>query len=55
MLEAEIVSENELMSKILLHVENLVKSFGSIKAVNGLSFEVKSGEVFGLPIVAPTR
>lgn len=32
----------------LLKVENLYKDFGSIKAVDGISFEVKRGEVFGL-------
>lgn len=31
-----------------LRVENLYKSFGSIKAVDGISFEVNKGEVFGL-------
>ncbi|MFX0063388.1 MAG: ABC transporter ATP-binding protein [Candidatus Hermodarchaeota archaeon] len=47
-LTSEVVSENDLALKILLHVESLVKSFGSVKAVNKLSFDVKSGEVFGL-------
>ena len=28
--------------------ENLVKHFGEVKALNGLSFEVRAGEVFGL-------
>ncbi|MEA4846874.1 MAG: ABC transporter ATP-binding protein [Clostridiaceae bacterium] len=32
----------------LLKVENLCKSFGSIRAVDGISFEVGRGEVFGL-------
>lgn len=32
----------------LLKVENLCKSFGSTKAVDGISFEVNRGEVFGL-------
>lgn len=32
----------------MLKVENLCKSFGSIKAVDNISFEVKRGEVFGL-------
>ncbi len=32
----------------MLKVENLYKEFGSIKAVNGISFEVKKGQVFGL-------
>lgn len=32
----------------MLKVENLYKSFGNIIAVDGISFEVKKGEVFGL-------
>ena len=31
-----------------MEVENLKKYFGDIKAVDGLSFKVRSGEVFGL-------
>jgi len=31
-----------------VEVENLVKSFGDFRAVDGLSFSVKHGEVFGL-------
>ena len=33
---------------MLLKVENLQKNFGSISAVDGISFKVKKGEVFGL-------
>lgn len=32
----------------MLKVDNLYKSFGNIRAVEGISFEVKKGEVFGL-------
>jgi ABC-2 type transport system ATP-binding protein len=32
----------------MLKVENLQKSYGNIKAVDGIAFEVKKGEVFGL-------
>lgn len=32
----------------MLKAENLYKSFGNIKAVDGISFEVKRGEIFGL-------
>jgi ABC-2 type transport system ATP-binding protein len=30
----------------MIHVENLVKSFGDVVAVNGISFDVAAGEVF---------
>lgn len=33
---------------MLLKVENLHKNFGNINAVDGISFEVRKGEVFGL-------
>lgn len=32
----------------MLKVENLYKDFGNVKAVEGISFEVKKGQVFGL-------
>ena len=32
----------------MIEVNNLKKYFGDVKAVNGISFEVKKGEVFGL-------
>ncbi len=32
----------------MLQVKSLVKSFGEIKAVNNISFEVKNGRIFGL-------
>lgn len=31
-----------------VEVKNLVKTFGSIRAVDGVSFEVREGEIFGL-------
>ena len=34
--------------KTVLVVHNLKKYFGSVKAVDGLSFEVKPGEIYGL-------
>jgi len=34
--------------KIILKVENLQKSYGGKKAVDGISFEVKKGEIFGI-------
>jgi len=32
----------------MLKIENLYKNYGNIRAVDGISFEVKRGEVFGL-------
>lgn len=32
----------------IIQVNNLVKQYGALRAVDGLSFEVRSGEVFGL-------
>ncbi len=32
----------------ILRVENLQKSYGGVKAVDGISFEVKKGEIFGI-------
>ena len=33
---------------VMVQVKNLMKFFGNIIAVNGLSFEVRSGEIYGL-------
>src|SRR3979411_2164438 len=30
----------------MIHVANLVKTFGDVKAVDGISFDVKQGEIF---------
>lgn len=32
----------------LLEVENVAKAFGSLKAVDGVSFKVEAGEIFGI-------
>ncbi|MDP1546872.1 MAG: ABC transporter ATP-binding protein [Anaerolineales bacterium] len=36
------------MNNILVHAENLYKSFNDIHAVNGVSLQIKSGEIYGL-------
>ncbi|MFY8019263.1 MAG: ABC transporter ATP-binding protein [Inhella sp.] len=36
------------MSEVLLKVDKLVRHFGGVKAVNGVSFDVRQGEVFAL-------
>ena len=36
------------MGEVLLRVENLSQYFGSLKAVDNVSFDIKKGEVFGL-------
>ncbi len=36
------------MTEIVLKCENLKKYYGKIKAVDGISFEIKKGEVYGL-------
>lgn len=33
---------------IIIHVKNLVKKYGELIAVNGISFDVSKGEIFGL-------
>ncbi|PIS07862.1 hypothetical protein COT78_01345 [Candidatus Berkelbacteria bacterium CG10_big_fil_rev_8_21_14_0_10_43_13] len=34
--------------KNVIVIKNLVKQYGELVAVNGISFEVKQGEIFGL-------
>ncbi|MBB6632059.1 ABC transporter ATP-binding protein [Clostridium algidicarnis] len=36
------------MSEIIIKVDNFGKCYGDFKAVDGISFEVKSGEIFGI-------
>jgi len=37
-----------MMNHVMISVKNLKKFFGDVKAVNGISFDVNKGEVFGL-------
>lgn len=36
------------MSDVILQVKDLRKNYGDLKAVDGISFEVKKGEIFGI-------
>ena len=36
------------MPEPVIHVENLMRSYGAVQAVRGVSFDVREGEVFGL-------
>lgn len=36
------------MGEVVLRADNLVKEYNSVKAVNGISFEIKAGEIVGL-------
>src|SRR6187455_784453 len=36
------------MTNIIISVKELVKNYGSFHAVNGISFDVYEGEIFGL-------
>ncbi|MGD0406311.1 MAG: ATP-binding cassette domain-containing protein, partial [Candidatus Bathyarchaeia archaeon] len=36
------------LSSAIVKVEKLSKTFGNLKAVDNVSFEIKEGEIFGL-------
>ena len=36
------------MHQPIISVQNLIKDYGSLRAVNDISFDVKAGEIFGL-------
>jgi len=36
------------MTNVVVDVKNLIKNYGEVKAVNGLSFQVMTGETFGM-------
>lgn len=39
----------------LIHVENLVKTFGEVKAVDGVSFHVDAGEILRILVCVSRR
>ena len=41
------LERKSVVSKEIIEVQNLYKSFGSVRAVDGISFSVRAGEVFG--------
>ena len=36
------------LSSAIVNVQKLSKTFGTLKAVDNISFEIKEGEIFGL-------
>ena len=42
------VAQTEHHSEVIIRVQNLVRRFGDFVAVNGVSFDVHRGEIFGL-------
>jgi ABC-2 type transport system ATP-binding protein len=47
MMKTEMQDRSENSSQIMVRAEHLAKSFGKIKAVDDVSFEIKIGEIFG--------
>ena len=47
MMKTEMADTREDSSQIMVKAEHLAKSFGKIKAVDDVSFEIKVGEIFG--------
>jgi ABC-2 type transport system ATP-binding protein len=45
--QQESVSVQESQRPLMVKVENLSKQFGQLKAVDGVSFEIREGEIFG--------
>ena len=40
--------QNNMSNEVLLETENLVKTFGAFRAVDGLNLQVRAGEMVGL-------
>ncbi|WP_243751681.1 ABC transporter ATP-binding protein [Niastella caeni] len=40
--------QEQLMSKVIISVKDLIKNYGQFEAVKGISFDVIEGEIFGL-------
>ena len=47
MMKTEMADSPNSSSEIMVKVEHLSKSFGKLKAVDDVSFEIKVGEIFG--------
>ena len=45
--ESVTVQENFSQRPVIVKSENLTKTFGTLKAVDGVSFEIREGEIFG--------
>src|SRR5689334_17729447 len=43
-----LVNCRRMEKKTIISVSNLVKNYGNFKAVKGISFDVREGEIFGL-------
>src|SRR5512138_2994051 len=41
-------SSNNMSNEVLLETENLVRTFGSFRAVDGLDLQIRAGEMVGL-------
>lgn len=48
LLASEHTAQHHLPDDIILRLENLSMTFGGLKAVDNLSFDIKKGEIFGL-------
>ena len=48
LLKFKILIKTMSKNKVVIKVNNLKKYFDEVKAVNGISFDVREGEVFGL-------
>src|SRR5438874_13519050 len=47
MMKTEMAEEPRNSSEVMVKAEHLAKSFGKMKAVDDVSFEIRVGEIFG--------